>query len=263
MKPSSALRMLTCVFGCHLMVDAMQTRAPTFRKTAPLAAPRLPPITCQADTDGKKNNEVGFAGGFGAAAGLFANPISLCSLYTVASTGSGLPTGPFGLLGALEGISFLVVAGIVLAALASKATKGSGLPAGPLGLLGLSEGLSFLSLLLAVIIFPAREFNIVGNPETAIVNVPEVAAQFTAVVAPIAASLFGAVQDTVSSAKLPENLPDVSSIKLPEGMSSFKLPEGMPDVSSFKLPEVSLPEGLPSMPTLEPPDATLEIKTAE
>ena len=48
----------------------------------------------------------------------------------------GLPAGPFGLIGAAEGVSYLVVIGFVASSLLSKAISGSGLPAGPRGLLG-------------------------------------------------------------------------------------------------------------------------------
>ena len=53
----------------------------------------------------------------------------------------GLPAGPFGLIGAAEGISYLVVIGFVASSLLSKATSGSGLPAGPGGLLGAHSSL--------------------------------------------------------------------------------------------------------------------------
>jgi hypothetical protein len=46
-----------------------------------------------------------------------------------------------------EGISFLGVYGIVAWSLYTKATTGSGLPAGPSGLLGAVEGVSFLTVL--------------------------------------------------------------------------------------------------------------------
>ena len=46
-----------------------------------------------------------------------------------------------------EGISYLVVLGLVAWSAATKASTGSGLPAGPFGLLGASEGVSYLSLL--------------------------------------------------------------------------------------------------------------------
>lgn len=48
-----------------------------------------------------------------AAAGLLFNPIVLWSEYTKFTTGAGLPEGPYGLLGAAEGIGYLVVLGIV------------------------------------------------------------------------------------------------------------------------------------------------------
>lgn len=46
-------------------------------------------------------------------AGLAANPIAIASLVSLQSTGCPLPRGPFGTIGALETISFLIVAGIV------------------------------------------------------------------------------------------------------------------------------------------------------
>jgi len=36
------------------------------------------------------------------------------SVYTKVKTGSGLPSGPFGLLGAVEGLSYLTLVGIVV-----------------------------------------------------------------------------------------------------------------------------------------------------
>jgi hypothetical protein len=43
-----------------------------------------------------------------AVAGLVANPVCLWSEYTLKTTGSGLPPGPGGTLGAAEGVSYLV-----------------------------------------------------------------------------------------------------------------------------------------------------------
>ena len=45
--------------------------------------------------------------------GLVAQPIVWISLYFVATTGAGLPSGPFGLLGGLEGIAYLVIVGLL------------------------------------------------------------------------------------------------------------------------------------------------------
>ena len=47
----------------------------------------------------------------------------------------------------LQGISYLVVLAVIGWSIATKATTGSGLPAGPSGLLGAVEGVSYLSLL--------------------------------------------------------------------------------------------------------------------
>ena len=58
--------------------------------------------------------------GFGAAAGLVANAVVAVSLYDVASTGDGLPHGPWNLVEGLEVISFVVVAVIIGAAALSK-----------------------------------------------------------------------------------------------------------------------------------------------
>eukprot|EP00775_Hariotina_reticulata_P006300 gene6300-6535_t len=97
--------------------------------------------------------DVGPAGLAAIATGLVANPVMLWSEYTLKTTGAGLPPGPGGALGALEGISYLVVIGIIAWSAYSKATTGSGLPAGPSGLLGAVEGVSYLSLLGGVVVF--------------------------------------------------------------------------------------------------------------
>ena len=105
-------------------------------------------ISCSTDAEPQESPLVIAS----AAAGLVANPVMWVSLYSVSTTGGGLPAGPFGLVGALEGISYLVVVGFVGAALYTKATTGAGLPAGPAGLLGAAEGLSFLSILAGTIV---------------------------------------------------------------------------------------------------------------
>jgi len=82
------------------------------------------------------------------------------SLYVLKTTGCGLPAGPFGLIGAAEGISYLVIIGFVASSMLSKVTSGKGLPAGPGGLLGAAEGLSFLTAAagLAVLGFQLSEY---------------------------------------------------------------------------------------------------------
>jgi hypothetical protein len=64
--------------------------------------------------------------------GLVANPVVWCSLVSVKTSGGGLPAGPFGLLGALEGVSYLIVVGFVVASIRQKLRTGTGLPAGML-----------------------------------------------------------------------------------------------------------------------------------
>ncbi|XP_010550393.1 PREDICTED: uncharacterized protein LOC104821280 [Tarenaya hassleriana] len=87
------------------------------------------------------------------AGGLVSSPVIGWSLYTLKTTGCGLPPGPGGSIGALEGVSYLVVAGIVGWSLYTKVRTGSGLPNGPFGLLGAVEGLSYLSLLAILVVF--------------------------------------------------------------------------------------------------------------
>lgn len=62
--------------------------------------------------------------------GLLSIPVVAWSEYTLFSTGCGLPPGPSGLLGATEGVSYLVVAALALWSLSSKASTAKGLPPG-------------------------------------------------------------------------------------------------------------------------------------
>ncbi|XP_021718468.1 uncharacterized protein LOC110686185 [Chenopodium quinoa] len=87
------------------------------------------------------------------AGGLISSPVIGWSLYTLKTTGCGLPPGPGGSIGALEGVSYLVVLGIIGWSLYTKTKTGSGLPNGPFGLLGAVEGLSYLSLLAILLVF--------------------------------------------------------------------------------------------------------------
>ena len=84
--------------------------------------------------------------------GLAAQPVVWVSLWFVATTGGGLPAGPFGVVGLIEGLSYLTIVGYVGAALVSKVRTGSGLPAGPSGLLGAAEGLSFVSVAAGLVV---------------------------------------------------------------------------------------------------------------
>ena len=115
-------------------------RTPAFR------AARAPAVVCEASAPQQQATLAA------AVLGLVSQPVMWWSLYTLKTTGCGLPAGPFGLIGAAEGISYLVVIGFVAAALLSKVTSGKGLPAGPAGLLGAAEGLSFLTAFAGLVV---------------------------------------------------------------------------------------------------------------
>ncbi|XP_065858593.1 uncharacterized protein [Euphorbia lathyris] len=99
----------------------------------------------------EKSNDVVEIGAV--AGGLISNPVIGWSLYTLKTTGCGLPPGPGGSIGAIEGVSYLIVVGIIGWSLYKKAKTGSGLPNGPYGLLGAVEGFSYLTLLAIIVVF--------------------------------------------------------------------------------------------------------------
>lgn len=72
------------------------------------------------------------------------------SEFVLATSGCGLPPGPYGLYGAAEGVSYLVLLAFVGLSVYVKTTSGKGLPPGPLNLLGAAEGLAYLLLLLGI-----------------------------------------------------------------------------------------------------------------
>lgn len=96
----------------------------------------------------EKSVELGVYGGAGSVAAC----VVLWSEATLKTTGCGLPAGPFGLLGALEGVSYLAIVGILGASISSKVSTGRGLPAGPLGLLGAAEGLAYIAGALGIVV---------------------------------------------------------------------------------------------------------------
>lgn len=97
--------------------------------------------------------------------GTVSSLIVLYSEYTLKTTGCGLPAGPGGIVGALEGISYLAI--VALAGLSStkKLSTGSGLPAGPYGILGAGEGLSFLAIFVGLIVlaFQVLDYGYIPN----------------------------------------------------------------------------------------------------
>ena len=76
--------------------------------------PPSPHIGQQHTSLATANNDNDFDNKLVDAVGAVSQPIVWVSLYSVATTGGGLPSGPFGLLGALEGVSYLAVVGLAL-----------------------------------------------------------------------------------------------------------------------------------------------------
>mmetsp|Transcript_28173 Transcript_28173/g.39646 ORF Transcript_28173/g.39646 Transcript_28173/m.39646 type:complete len:194 (+) Transcript_28173:92-673(+) len=85
--------------------------------------------------------------------GIFAALVTFYSEFVLKQTGCGLPAGPYGVVGLVEGLSYLGVVRIAALSLYQKYQTGSGLPAGPAGVLGAAEGLSFLSIAVGLTVF--------------------------------------------------------------------------------------------------------------
>lgn len=119
-------------------------------------------VRLRAEPDASESDaETGAYGALGSAASL----VVLYSEFTLKTTGCGLPAGPFGVVGAVEGVSYLAIVGIVGASLATKYRTGSGLPAGPGGLLGAAEGLAYLAAVagLVVLAFQFADYGYLPN----------------------------------------------------------------------------------------------------
>ena len=83
---------------------------------APLQHPQSHPslksstiLSLSGQNESESGNHISVLG----ALGIACQPIAWISLYFVATTGAGLPAGPFGLLGAVEGLSYLLIVGLV------------------------------------------------------------------------------------------------------------------------------------------------------
>ena len=107
-------------------------------------------ITMNSDSVKKETDPFsGFVGGLGVAA----NMVCGYSLYVVKTTGCNI-IPKYGVEGLLleQGASFAAVVAIFIWSAVTKAKTGSGLPAGPGGMLGAAEGLSFLTVLGSVVV---------------------------------------------------------------------------------------------------------------
>ena len=93
------------------------------------------------------------------AAGTFAALITLYSEFVLKTTGCGLPAGPLGLIGAIEGVSYLGIVGVTAYSLYTKFKTGRGLPPGPAGVLGAAEGLSYLAIAVGLVVLVLQVLN--------------------------------------------------------------------------------------------------------
>jgi hypothetical protein len=101
-------------------------------------------------SDGMKTSPMaGFVGGLGVAA----NMVVAYSLYVIKTTGCNI-VPKFSIEGFLleQGACVAAVLGIFSWSIWTKAKTGSGLPPGPAGMLGAAEGLSFLTVLAGVVV---------------------------------------------------------------------------------------------------------------
>lgn len=137
----SAAKSTSC--GLRLTTNIVRSASLTLTSRATATTHRRPSIAAQASSKDE---------GALAVVTLIAAPIMLFSEWTLKSTGCGLPSGPGGLYGAAEGISYLWVTGIVAWSVYTKVKTGKGLPEGPYGLLGAAEGLSYLTILAGIIV---------------------------------------------------------------------------------------------------------------
>jgi hypothetical protein len=87
--------------------------------------------------DGEETSENGIDNLLGSA-GVISQPIVWISLYFVATTGGGLPAGPFGIFGAVEGLAYLSVVGLVFRRIIN--------PKKSSGVLEIAENLSIITL---------------------------------------------------------------------------------------------------------------------
>lgn len=97
-SPSSCALIVKYNIGASTSLQTTHAGRRQFCRPAPRHA-----TVCRA-----ASKELGAPALAAAAAGLVANPICLWSEYTLKTTGSGLPPGPGGALGAAEGVSYLV-----------------------------------------------------------------------------------------------------------------------------------------------------------
>ncbi|KAL3761541.1 hypothetical protein ACHAW5_003089 [Stephanodiscus triporus] len=137
---------------------------PTSRPTNHHQGSRRSTVELRAGGGGGGGGGEGSIGDSGATAalglaGILASATMMYSESALFRTGCGLPAGPFGLVGAAEGVSYLGVVCLVRFSLFTKIRTGTGLPPGPGGILGAAEGLSYLAVLAGIVVLVAQVTN--------------------------------------------------------------------------------------------------------
>uniref|UniRef100_A0A7R9UN66 Uncharacterized protein n=1 Tax=Diacronema lutheri TaxID=2081491 RepID=A0A7R9UN66_DIALT len=128
-------------------------RASAVRSSAAVAHPvRTPPRPARSAVLLNGADDGGAPAAALGALGVFASLVCFVSEFTLKTTGCGLPAGPGGLYGAVEGLSYLAIVALIGWSVATKVQTGKGLPAGPFGLLGAAEGLAYLAALAGIVI---------------------------------------------------------------------------------------------------------------
>jgi hypothetical protein len=115
-------------------------------------------------SDGDNSSDGAFdAGGI---LGTIASIVVLYSEFTLKTTGCGLPAGPFGLVGAVEGVSYLGVVGIcataVVGLVSNKETNNSPEPTAT-GRLATTLGLLAVVVGIAVLAFQVLDYGYIPN----------------------------------------------------------------------------------------------------
>ena len=124
-----------------------------------LKLPRSPPSSSTTLFANKSNESSTIDDSTLGIAGLLTSTIMLYSESVLFRTGCGLPAGPYGLIGAVEGVSYLGTTLLVGYSIYTKIKSGSGLPVGPYGVLGAAEGLAYAALLAGLVVLISRVVN--------------------------------------------------------------------------------------------------------
>jgi len=94
-----------------------------------------------------------------AVAGVLASNVMFYSESVLFRTGCGLPAGPSGVVGAVEGVSYLLEVGLAGFSIYAKVTGGKGLPPGPKGILLAATRLSYLAVFAGILVLIAQVVN--------------------------------------------------------------------------------------------------------